>query len=190
MYKDHVPMIASAMRTDTEAFKRGVMFAAISARMRFNRVPALCEQLRYSGESCPCLWGWKKDTYKYLQKHGDSALASILPWKEYPSIALRNVTKIPGMGLVKGGFVLQLMGMDIGCLDTRNEARLGLDMRPYRTRGKKDKLTKSYQSKAERYAAITAGQAETLWDDWCVDTAEEYGLSPQAVSQIHVDAIL
>ncbi len=49
MYAEHVPIINGAMRADLECFKRGVMFAILSARVQFPRVPGQCSELAKRG---------------------------------------------------------------------------------------------------------------------------------------------
>ena len=43
MYASHVPIIAAGMRSDAGIFRRGVLFAILSARQRFTDVPIQLE---------------------------------------------------------------------------------------------------------------------------------------------------
>lgn len=36
------------------------------------------------------------------------------------------------------------------------------------------------------YVRETYGRAEEYWDAWCTDVAQTYGLTPEAVSELHL----
>ena len=134
MYANHVPQIAAAMRADQPTFCRGVMFAILSARVQFIRVPGQCRELSARKADAQCLWGWKFDAYAYLSEHKNE-LFGLVAHCDDTAEALYQVTRIPGMGIVKGAFVLQLLGHDIACLDVRNIVKDGRSPRAYRTDG-------------------------------------------------------
>jgi hypothetical protein len=103
MYAEHVPQIAAAMRADQSTFCRGVMFAILSARVQFPRVPAQCKELTARKASAACLWGWKFDAYAYLSEHS-ATLYGLVAHNSDTSKALWDVTRIPGMGIVKHAY--------------------------------------------------------------------------------------
>src|SRR5438132_14187491 len=78
MYADHVPIICAAMRADLAVFRRGVMFAVLSARMPFYRMPDQVACLDANGRASPTLWSWKWRTFDYMN---DSATAAAL-WRD------------------------------------------------------------------------------------------------------------
>jgi len=78
------------------------------------------------------------------------------------------------------------MGHDIGCLDTRNISRLGLNPREWRTDGADRKLTAAFKRKIGRYVDATSGRAEELWDDWCMDVAGVYKVTAEEISRDHL----
>jgi hypothetical protein len=104
--------------------------------------------------------------------------------------ALLALTELPGLGLVKAGFVIQMIWQSVGCLDTRNIKEFGLDVSRFN-------LTKSHLSdtvkreRAEEYIAECErlGGAEYLWDNWCRGAAVTYRKRYQSgdeVSREHV----
>lgn len=190
MYADHVPIIAAAMRADVDVFARGVMFAILSARVQFPRVPAQCEELADKGDAANCLWGWKFDAYSYLQQHKERLHEQLLLDQQNLDWLLWTLTRIPGLGIVKAAFVLQLMGYDIACLDTINIQREGRNPRAYRSDGEKAKGGKAWERKIARYVKDTEGKAQFYWNQWCDDQAVKYALTSDAVSALHVTAIV
>ena len=59
MYDTHVPLIAAAMRASPDTFARGCMFAILSARAPFYRVPSDLLDLDRDKHNCRALWAWK-----------------------------------------------------------------------------------------------------------------------------------
>lgn len=94
--------------------------------------------------------------------------------------------EVPGLGIVKSAFVLQLMGFDVACLDSRNIKREGRNPRAFRTDGNDPHMLRP---KVARYLDETYGKAETYWDAWCRDVAEAYHLTPEAVSELHLSIV-
>jgi hypothetical protein len=99
------------------------------------------------------------------------------------------------LGLVKGGFVVQLCFGLSGCIDTHN-----LNMaciKPSRVSAARFKKAKSWRTKdniAREYQEYIQefGGTETLWDSWCDYVAKQRPkrfASGFEVSQLHCDAI-
>lgn len=191
MYAQEVPIINAAMRQDYPTFVRGIMFALLSARVQFPRVPAQCEELEAKGKEAKCLWGWKYDAYCYLLEHGPTLYHGVCNVKRFePAKAISLLTRIPGMGIVKAAFVCQMLGFNVACLDTRNIQREGRDPRAYRSDGEKGKATRSFRDKIDRYVIDTHGRAEELWDTWCAEVAKDYGDTAEGISRAHMTAIV
>lgn len=188
MYAEHVPIICTAMRAKRSIFARGVMFALLSARVQFPRVPDQCRELAQRKEKADCLWGWKFDAYQYVTAHRDELWENVTQLRT-PEVCITELCTIPGMGIVKAAFVAQMLGYDVACMDVRNMEREGFAGRPWRTDGK-DATGKAYRAKIGRYVAHTAGRAQELWDTWCNEVGRDYGLTGELVSKIHVDAIV
>jgi len=184
MYLEHVPKIAAAMRADYPTFERGVMFAILSARVQFSRMPDQCKELERRSDKAGCLWSWKYRAYCELRERGLAMHGAMTCFTD-PVDALEHITSLYGLGLVKGAFVCQLMGYDVACLDIRNVKREGLDQRgwEYEKNGR-------WRKHCERYVAATLGRAQELWDAWCTEVGPDYGMTPEACSQLHLDLIL
>lgn len=90
------------------------------------------------------------------------------------------------MGIVKAAFVAQMLGHDVACLDSRNVEREGLPARQWRTDGDARKATRGHVRKVGRYIAATRGHARRYWNEWCAYVAQDYDLTPLAVSELHL----
>lgn len=185
MYSNHVPYLAREIHAHHSVFKRAVIFAALSARVRFARVPDLVRDVDRNGADAAALWSWKGGTYNFMEEHAPALHLQLLRAGRDTAHAMHIITRVPGMGPIKGAFVLQMMGHDIACLDTRNTARLGIDMDTFDTHGRP--VT---QKTITRYMDVAAGRAQELWDVWCEDVAEDSAMSAERISALHLDCIL
>lgn len=185
MYAQHVAMLNAGMRADVDIFERGVTFAFLSIRVQFVRVGQLLAEVEYAGTKARGLWGYKRGSYEYLRTN------KYFLWGKMQTLtdseeAIRTLTAIPGMGIVKAAFVAQMMGHDIGCLDSRNIERLALNPREWRSDGEERKNTDAFKRKISRYVDATSGFAEALWNDWCADVANVYKTTPEDISADHL----
>lgn len=190
MYAEHVPVIASAMRGDVATFERGVLFAICSIRQPVINVPAQIDDVERERAESIYLIGHKRAAYQYLVTHREAL------WRDVCSIALDNpagaiarLCDIPGIGIVKAGFIAQMLGFDVACIDTRNIQRDGRNPRAYRSDGEARKRTPAFQRKIARYVADVGGRAAHYWDAWCNEVGPIYHLTGEAMSALHADAI-
>jgi hypothetical protein len=189
MYASHVPVISWAMRTYPKIFMRGCMFAILSARVPFNRVPDQMLDLKAKGDKSPCLWGWKFDAFAYLSEHYARLSMNVCATDDAGE-AIGHLCTVPGLGIVKAAFVAQMLGHDVACLDVRNIEREGLPPRAWRSDGGARKTTKAFERKIARYVEQTSGRAQELWDTWCNEVGHDYGFTGEQISRMHVDAIV
>lgn len=207
MYKDHMPIIRDAMRADLEVFRRGVMFAVCSIRQATVNVPDQLGVLFDGEEGESPLFGHKFKAWEYIS---DSSRAAYL-WKKlnlfyslllpvdflagkYPTrgateAAMLAMLEVPGLGIVKSAFVLQLMGFDVACLDSRNVKREGRNPTAYDTRARDKARPDHMRRLVASYLDETYGKAAHYWDAWCRDVAEAYHLTPEAVSELHLSIV-
>lgn len=179
MYADHVPVIAAGCRESPDIWARAIMFASLSIQQSIEQVPSMLDDLEETRAASPYLWGFKRRTYEYVTLHkADLWTVLDLPLRD----ALASLAaSVPGLGLVKAGFCLQLAGYDVACLDTRNVRREGRNPRAFRTDGKPPTARK-----LDAYLRETEGKAQAYWDAWCVDVAHARGSEPDAISALHL----
>jgi hypothetical protein len=80
--------------------------------------------------------------------------------------------KVPGLGLPKSGFVLQLVWGRSGCIDTVNLQRFGL--KRWAVDIKKTAKPETVTKHIRRYLALVeqCGGTALLWDEWCATIAQ------------------
>lgn len=201
MYKEHcIAAIAPAMRDDLSVFRRGFMFAVCSIRQATINVPDQLGVLFDGAEGENPLFGHKFNAWAHIS---DDAKAAYLwkklnfyyclkdtfrdrPTRAATSVALETLLEVPGLGIVKSAFILQLMGFDVACLDSRNVKREKRNPREFRTDGLP--ATK-LRAKVGAYLDETFGRAAEYWDAWCADVATSYSMTAEAVSALHLSIL-
>lgn len=126
---------------------------------------------------------------QYCRDHKDSLYAACYTPGLTDAERLVLLTAVPGIGLVKAGFILQLTTGRGGCLDTHNIKRFGLDAKDFAN-------CKNLLPRAELYLRTCEriGGSAYLWDSWCQLVADKYqkvwGGDAEAVSRYHVECIV
>lgn len=173
------------MRDDLLTFRRGLTFVTCSIRQSIVNVPdqiaALWDNAAYDEHP---LFGFKWHTWEYILSDNAQALFDRIRGDYDPERLILAVSELPGIGIVKGAFVAQLMGANVACLDSRNVKRDNRPPRQYRSDGER-KNTAAYKRKIARYVADVGGKAEVYWNEWCADVAPRYGMTPDEVSALH-----
>lgn len=185
MYQGHVSLLSAAMRNDPDIFCRAVTFAVLSIRQQFPTAVRALSEVEVAGTKARALWGYKRGAYDYLRKNKHS-LWGFVRDAYTAEEAITVLTTIPGLGIVKSAFVIQMMGFDVGCLDSRNITRLGLDPRKWRSDGEERKQGAAFKRKIADYVNETGGRAEELWNDWCEDVGKVYHVSAEEISSDHL----
>jgi hypothetical protein len=101
---------------------------------------------------------------------------------------------IPSIGMVKAGFIAQMCGFEVACLDRHNIRMLGLPETALLLNKKvKPELRRS---KIRSYVKLCRRKgAEYWWNTWCNYVAEKGGMNKSlptgdAVSKYHVAAVI
>lgn len=180
-YARHNPTIAAAMQESPALFLRGVLFAICSIRQPIKAVPDQLDAVM-SGDLSP-LFGHKLEAHAYLLDHAAELWNDVRNSRTNAN-RIAVLCRVPGLGIVKAAFVLQLMGYDVACLDSRNVKREGRNPRAFASNGRK--TTVAFACKIDRYLGEVEGKAREYWDAWCEDVAGAYKMTPEAVSALHL----
>lgn len=160
MYADEVPKIAASGLNSPEGFARVCMFAVLSIRQSIFMVPEQVEECEASpdGVGIQGLWGWKSQAFQYLRS--DAALDLFFDYHKTISDrdAIQLLMRVPGLGIVKSAFVAQMLGRNVACMDTRNQAREGRKIDQWHLRGG-EKTRPIAQRKLDAYLAHVSGKA-------------------------------
>lgn len=102
--------------------------------------------------------------------------------------------RIPSIGMVKAGFIAQMCGFNVACLDRHNVRMLGMSETALRVSKtiKPELRLKKIRSYIE---LCQVSGARHWWDTWCNFVAEKGGMNASlptgdAVSAYHVTAIM
>jgi hypothetical protein len=132
-------------------------------------------------------------------REGRNMLYQNILEKQHDEVELmRYLITVPELGLPKAGFLAQLVTGQVGCLDTWNVKKYGIDKRilaippmlGYAS------VTKKLVTYVEACRAL--GGSARLWDTWCGLLASAYTAASklyiwptaEAVSQFHVDVCI
>lgn len=212
MFKDHNPIINEYMQANHQQMCDGIMFVVLSVKMPFQTMGKQMRDYREKGGDSQYIWGFKRQTHEYLQEHGADLYDELMDlsrrsWHSGKGSHLKDrgerdkrmmlvLTDVPGLGLAKAGFVMQMMFGRVGCIDVHNLKRL-------RSVSEKDLSFQSHSGdktkikKIEKYVQICKHNNSTqrLWDQWCNQLTHKQCnrsafSSGDDVSAFHVTALI
>jgi len=184
-FKEVNPVINAYMQKSPENMIDGIMFVVLSVKTPFHTMYKQMQDYREKGLDSKYVWGFKRQTLEYLQENGKDLydeLMDIYTRKKFGDMKFKGreiwthkdkqmmlvLTDVPGLGVVKAGFVMQMMFGRVGCIDVHNMRRF------YKIEEKDIKFTKMAKDpvkleKIENYVNICKGNRSTqkLWDSWC-----------------------
>ena len=176
------------------------MFVISSIRTFTWLLPDMLDNYRDKGmESFNNLMPKQKEGIKYVIKNKEWLYNLVQSYKAgdiYPEELLISLQRIPCIGLVKAGFIMQLTTGEAGCLDCHNLKEYDINENTFKVTGKdKGKMTAANFNKARKYLAVCKeiGGSEVLWNNWCNLVAEKYPKhfeSADDVSWLHSNAIM
>lgn len=188
MYTQEVPRIMHHGLGSLSGFEDVVMFGVLSARTPLLRLPVLMREVKRHGRNAVGLTPAKRDAHDYLQIHGPELYDWVHSYRLNTQETLLGLCRVPGLALVKAGFVAQMLGHDVGCIDMHNAERLGFVRKDYRL----DKKTtwSNWRARAQHYIKLcrSKGSAQWWWDGWCeyMTTQQEELTTADEVSKYHL----
>jgi hypothetical protein len=165
-----------------DKFLRVGTMVLLSIRMQWVGVGNQMADVQVHGSKSKCLWGFKQAGYVYLRDNRKALYAATRDARAgrlSTADLMREFLKVPGLGLPKAGFLVQLLTGKSGCLDMHNVERFGLDVGVWSVRTYKDtaKQMREIDDKIAVYLALieACGGSEKLWDDWCEHVNDRVG---------------
>ena len=168
-------------------------FVLLTIRMQFGGIGKQLQRVR-DGDHDP-LWGFKLKGYLYLRRHAQylhERAEDCRQGRIWVNDLMRDFLAVPGLGLVKAGFCVQLLVGEAGCIDMHNLARFKLTPDEFDIPSRKDpdEQLRVINESIEHYLWVceTLGGSEALWDGWCEFVANTYKTYRDAedVSRRHV----
>ena len=208
-FKDINPRINEYMQLSPIGMQDGIMFVVLSIKTPFHTMKTQMQDYKENGLDSKYVWGFKKDTLQYLLNHSGELYDDLMelwmtPKKELGGTAdskdaamMMRLLEVPGLGMVKAGFVMQMMFGRVGCMDVHNTRRF------YKIDIKDVQVSKGLKSDAKKFQKIVGyvqlcknnRSTSKLWDSWC----EQLVYKPcnrgrfdtgNDVSQFHLQALL
>ena len=115
----------------------------------------------------------------------------VAPPQELAAKAIMRLVQLPGFGIVKGAFFVQLVLGITGCLDLWKLLRAGLDAKLF---SRIPASAEALQTRIVTYVQTVEqlGGSESLWNSWCATLSVERPQrwpDAESVSQFHVTCI-
>lgn len=196
MYRKHQAQVQAWVRNEDRLVDCALM-VLLSIRMQWTGVGNQLRRVR-GGDMRP-LWGVKRAGYEYLQANKRVLYRTVRDLRAgriSERAFMRQWIKVPGLGLPKAGFVMQLTCGKGGCLDMHNVERYGLDARVW-TVPKRVNVADQMQAIDDTINLYLStcrlcGGVSYLWNEWCRILAAKVGTyqGPEDVSRRHIEYLL
>ena len=194
MYSRDQPIIENHTFENPEGFIDSLEFVLTTIQAGLSTCRRQRRQIARDGLKAACLWGKKADGLKYGREHAARLLPEFerLRSRDATEKAVTLATSIPCLGLPKAGFLCQLMGFDVACLDVHNLRREGLPS-TFVKLNKKAKPATQRKHVARDVEYCQRNGSRKWWDSWCEHVAGNRHnrnlTTADAVSRFHVDAV-
>ena len=201
MYKRDCVKISNYAAESSDNFYDVLEFVLCTINMPLSRVIPQRLSIKQDGLSSKWLSKVKASGVNYGQTHKDDLYSTTFNIKaKYGSglagsyRAVNHLTQIPSIGLVKAGFIAQMCGFNVACLDRHNVREFDIDPKVLTlSKGIKKELQ---LKKCKTYTQLCQKNgSEYWWDFWCNFVADKGGMNKSlptgdSVSEYHVKAIM
>lgn len=194
MYRRDQPIIENHTFSNPAGLIDALEFVLTTIQAGLSTCRRQRRQIARDGLKAACLWGKKADGLKYGREHAARLLPEFerLRSRDATEEAVTLATSIPCLGLPKAGFLCQLMGFDVACLDVHNLRRENLPATFVKLNKKAKPATQ--RKHVSRYVEYCQRDGtEKWWNSWCKHVAgnrHNRNLpTADAVSRFHVDAV-
>lgn len=199
MFNTHQNSIQNFAKLNADNLFKVTQFVLLTIRQPLFNVPATMADVNQHGGDSVYLWGVKRIAWEWHSEHRQEVFDRLMmidhcnPDPAYAANeALLYLASLSGLGLVKAGFVAQLVLGVAGCLDTHNVNKYGLKASAFAAyRFKKAKTQKTRQRLVSDYLALCTklGGAAGLWDNWCAHVANNSLFKGQFDDAEHASAM-
>tara|TARA_Y100000114_G_scaffold85259_1_gene78789 strand:- start:1863 stop:2447 length:585 start_codon:yes stop_codon:yes gene_type:complete len=194
MYKRDQYEIQKLCESDPKYTREAILFVSRSIRNHFWRLNKITDEEKSLGIQAPSLkQKIKRDAFEYIHSNYKQLHKDIFNPNLSLAEKILSVSSIPGIGIVKAGFVLQLCIGKVGCLDVHNLKMFGFSESAFKFSKTTTKNTALAKSRLYIETCEKLGGSEFLWDNWCEFIAAKYPkhfTSADQVSQMHVNLIV
>ena len=191
-YDNHITACNIYSQASPANFRRAALFVLATVQQQLETVPVALTDICELGMASRFAWGNKAKGVEYLDAEHERLYCSATQQIKNPVALMELFLTIPGMALVKAGFLCQIFAGSVGCIDTHNIKLYNIPVSALRYRY--ESTHKLNKAKVARYVELCSGLggAVALWSRWCdyVAKIRPYNWDNGAhVSQFHVDVI-
>jgi hypothetical protein len=197
MYSEHVYKIGQQFdEQPAETLVKVVDFTLASIQQQFHTVPNILKEWQELGTDAPTMWGMKRYGYKHIREHSQRLSSLIRYQREHrgeqaAEDVIDTMLEVPGLNTVKAGFVAQILGFHVGCIDSVNAELYNIKVGSFKIAPNQTARTRSAKIAAYVTLCNRLGGPAFLWDTWCEFIGQKYGQFGGAdeVSEQHWDSI-
>jgi thermostable 8-oxoguanine DNA glycosylase len=202
MYQRDCTMIAQYALASPQGLYDVIEFTLCTINMPISRVHLQRQSIKEEGTQSKWVSATKANGINYAKMNQAYLHKQILHIRDKYGLdtidgsqyAIDLFIKIPSIGMVKAGFIAQMCGFNVACLDRHNVRALGMSETALNLNKKvSDELR---LKKIREYVKLCRRRgSEYWWDTWCNYVADRGGMNKSlptgdAVSRYHVTAIM
>lgn len=195
MYDRDMPLMRSHALASPQGLVDVVAFVLATIQQPLQSVGRQMADIRACGAESKYLFGSKRAGYAYAVEHAAVLHAAVVAAVETNDTigAVDVLSNIPGLGIVKASFIVQICGLEVACLDGHNLKQLGLAETAFKLAKSVKPATK--RAKIAHYVSICAetGGSRHWWNTWCEyvagNRANKALTTGDAVSAYHVSCL-
>jgi hypothetical protein len=200
MYGTHNPLVRKHAQLNAKNLEQVIAFVFASIRVQTAMLPRMMKEFRKRGVKSSWIWGNKRTGIDYVRKHRQDLfdrMTSILRAKKANCAhdLMMLFLEVPGLGLPKAGFVVQLVSGKSGCMDVHNFRKYLPEVDASKgtpswlqTSGNSDK-TKRFKAGVYLDLIESNGGSAKFWNNWCGHISMLYPHhfpTPEDVSKLHM----
>jgi len=192
IYSKDIEACNEYAQANADNFKRCALFVLATVQQTLETVPVALTDICELGTVSRFAWGYKARGVEYLDANANRLYCEAVQARCDDAQLMTVFLQIPGLALVKAGFLCQIFAGTVGCIDTHNIKLYNIPVNALRYQYTSS--AKCNAAKVVRYVELCngLGGAHALWSRWCDYVADlrPYNWDSGAqVSQFHVDVI-
>ena len=202
MYQDHAIAVQQYAQVSANNLSDVTLMGVLSIRQPWLNIGNQMIDVRTNKLGAKSLWGFKKDTYIYLESNKHKMYAQMMAvinsnkTDASKAMSLMKIfLRVDGLGMAKAGFMCQLTAGLVGCMDSHNLKMYNLDAKDF-VLAKNPKTIKSLDAnvkKIRNYVQICNEYGtENLWNSWCsfLATKSTKWRDANHVSEVHYSYLM
>ena len=202
MYINHAVAVQQYAQVSASNLSDVTLMGVLSIRQPWLNIGNQMIDVRTNKLSAKALWGFKKDTYIYLESNKHKMYAQMMAvinsnkTDASKAMSLMKIfLRVDGLGMAKAGFMCQLTAGLVGCMDSHNLKMYNLDAKDF-VLAKNPKTIKSLDAnvkKIRNYIQICNEYGtENLWNSWCsfLATKSTKWRDANHVSEVHYSYLI